>query len=188
MAEIRRSLHASIVLIMNITTIVVYILSVSQSSHLALHASPDIVIQIGDGVWPQISILTTACATTATLPFPTDWLDRLVTYSVTTICLSRMLLNLRGESYGSQFGSQPHSASGGEASSSSRLSSLDFSSMIGPLGNTLNDGLSLFDGEDIWREGYIPQEVSSIESWFHSSDYSTSSGADVELQDLTRDA
>ena len=59
---------------------------------------------------------------------------------MTTIALSRLLINLREVSHGSQYTMTP-------------MSTLRFSQVIGPLGNTVDDGLSsIQEDEDHERD------------------------------------
>ncbi|EPS95389.1 hypothetical protein FOMPIDRAFT_1054201 [Fomitopsis schrenkii] len=68
----------------------------------------------------------------------------MVAIVLTTVSLSRLLLNLRGLAYGSDV----LSAAEGSASRS-RLSSLDFSHFAGSLGSAVADGSSGMDQEDM---------------------------------------
>lgn len=58
-------------------------------------------------------------------------------YRVSTVCLSRLLLNLRDGALGSQMDSEKAGQEGG-----STMSTLDFSRFVGPLGNSVDDGIS----------------------------------------------
>ena len=95
-------------------------------------------------------------------------------HSLTTISLSRILLNLRGLAYRSD---EVVSATEGSASRSP-LSTLDFSQFVGSLGNAVDDNISDFEKEDI--------DIEDVRRTDNATAADSMAVADIELELICR--
>ena len=94
------------------------------------------MVQINSGgVFSDATIPSVVCAASHLLCVMLFAETYTYSCSVNTTALSRLLLNLRDVAHGSQRTMTP-------------MSTVQFSQVIGPLGNVVHDGLSFLDGEE----------------------------------------